>query len=80
MRDTLIVEVDHRPESAREESARRRDEGYLNRQLMRYLDQQRAFEAGVAAGIEIVARGTRDDIAADETTAPYPVLDPDLID
>lgn len=80
MRDTLIVELDRRPEAVREESLRRRDEGFLNARLERYVEQRRAFEAGVAAGIALFARGTRDDIAADEITAPYPVLDPDLID
>ena len=80
MRDKMIVEVDHRPDSVREASLRRRDGGVLDRQLIRYVDQRRAFEAGFAAGIALFARGTRDDIAADEITAPYPIIDPDLID
>lgn len=59
-----------------------RDE-HVDRSLRGSLDQRRrAWEQGFAAGLEVaarqLARGTRD-FTAEEPTAPYPIIDPDLV-
>ncbi len=88
MRDRIDVqEIDNRPHSIREEDERQR-EGYLafDRQLRRQLNSRRlAWEQGFIAGLEAsarleephIARGTRD--LEDLPTAPYPIIDIDLI-
>lgn len=88
MRSKLnVVEIDRRPVGIRNESLRTRDESsHLERKLRKALDEKRkSWEQGFAAGIEAaaglheqlsLARGTRPDL---EDTAPYPIIDPDLI-
>lgn len=89
MRDKLnVVEVDRRPDQIRDESVRRRDErGHLDRQLTSLIrERRRAWEQGFAAAMDLMAhqqetrfaRGTRD--FGDEDTAPYPIVDPTLIE
>lgn len=85
MREPLnVVERDRRSLSVRNESLRVRDErNMLDRQLKRALDQrQRDWEAGFAAALDMVARGTRETVATpeDEPTAPYPIIDPTVIE
>jgi hypothetical protein len=78
MRDTIVVEVDHRSIRTKEESVRMR-ESRTDKSLRRVLDQKRAWQQGFEAGL--LARGTRDMVAPDEEpTAPYPLVDLKLID
>ena len=80
-----VIERDRRPEEARRTDVWRRDSHAIS--ALTDHERRRIWEAGFAAAMELVAasadppklaRGTRD--LEDAPTAPYPVLDLDLID
>lgn len=91
MRETLkVVEIDRRSINTRRESNRMRDErDRLDRQLSSAIEQRRRdWSQGFAAALDLLAqqseslptRGTRDLDPSEEPTAPYPIIDPSVIE